>query len=150
MTRFMATLATSVCVAGCAHIDFGAEGLLYYEPTPYLFISRGADCASTATVVVLPGKAKRMNFVPGYGSAELSATLSAGMITTVGQTTDTKVPETLTALAALRTAAGTQTTKDVRSCPAAALFRIVDGEVGKEVPLRPLTGAPSQPFIPPQ
>ena len=42
----------------------------------------------------------------GYGSANLSLAFQSGMLTSVGQTTDTKIPETITALAGMATAAG--------------------------------------------
>lgn len=103
------SLVSSLCifivVTGCAHIDFGGDGLTYYEPKPFLFVIKTKDCVITATIVVVPADKKTMKFISGYGSSDLSITLSNGMITAVGQKTDTKVPETLTSIASLATAA---------------------------------------------
>ncbi len=91
-------------LTGCAHIDFGADGLLYYEPKPYLYIVTAADCSQTAALVSLPGKEKHIKFVSGYGSANLNVKLTDGMISDVGQNADSKIPETITPLAALKAA----------------------------------------------
>ncbi len=92
-------------LSGCAHLDFGEEGLTYYDPKPYLFVTTAKDCKYTATVVTVPGTKKAVKFIPGYGTANLSVTLSNGMITSVGQITDTKIPETITAITGLATTA---------------------------------------------
>ena len=109
-----------ITMAGCAQIDFGNDGLLYYEPVPYLFVSNGADCTSTATLVMLPGEKKHLKFVNGYGSAQLSAELNSGMISKVGQIVDNRVAETVTSLAALRTAAGAAKALTEKPCPPSA------------------------------
>jgi len=136
MNKTMKTICTIVLflLPGCAHIDFGDKGLMYYEMKPYLFVSTTSECVSTATVVSLPAKTQYMKFVSGYGTADLSATLSNGMIVSVGQKTDTKIPETITAVAGLATAAAgvlkaTPTPEKKVECePAARLYSIVDGK----------------------
>jgi len=109
----MRTALTGACVlaafalSGCAHLEFKAykagepeqPGLTYFEPVPYLAVTKGADCKVTVTVLVLPGEKRTLLFRPGYGSADLSASVSNGMLQSVGQKTDTKIPETITALA---------------------------------------------------
>jgi hypothetical protein len=92
-------------LSGCAHLDFGDEGLTFYEPKPYLFVTIKKDCVCTATVLMIPGTKKAVKFKSGYGSANLSVNLKDGMVTTAGQITDTKIPETITAIAGLTTAA---------------------------------------------
>lgn len=132
-------LAVTVC--GCSHIDFGgADGrLTYYDPKPYLLVSITGDCVSTATVLVLPDEKKSLKLIPGYGSAELSVSLSNGMITSVGQKTDTKIPETIGAIAGLATAIGKvgplgaepgkkPQVKPPTCTPASTLFPIVNGK----------------------
>ncbi|MGI9168561.1 MAG: hypothetical protein ACR2FH_00075 [Caulobacteraceae bacterium] len=111
--RTVWTLATSgaaFAVAGCAGLQFngGSRGdaLTFFDPAPYLLVTVTPDCASTASVITLPGAKRSVNFHNGYGSAALSVTLSsAGTLTTVGQTTDTQIPQTLSAVAGLATAA---------------------------------------------
>jgi hypothetical protein len=101
MKRFKFFLLSFLMVvpAGCAGLDFGADrGLIYYTAKPYFFVTTTKDCVTTATVVMLPAEQKVVGFRSGYGTADLSITLSNGMITTVGQKTDTQIPQTITAL----------------------------------------------------
>ena len=121
----MAVALAATALTGCAHIEFGADkGLLYYEPVPYLIVTRGADCTVSATLLMLPGREKHLQLAEGYGSADLKVTLSNGMITEVGQNVDNKVPDTLASLAALRSA-----TFAKQGCagPPAILYPIEDG-----------------------
>jgi len=125
---------------GCSHIDFGGGGLTYYDPKSYLFVSTTKECVSTASVVLLPESKKTLVFKSGYGSSELSVTLTNGMITTVGQKTDTKIPETLTAIASLGTAAlglktRAETDKQIICTPAATLYPIESGVPNWEKPI---------------
>ena len=127
-------------LSGCAHLDFGKEGLTYYDPKPYLFVTTAKDCKYTATVVIVPGTKKAVKFIPGYGTANLSVTLSNGMITNAGQITDTKIPETIGAITGLATAAASMTKAPAiklpdgivpNECtPKALLYPIVSGVVG--------------------
>jgi hypothetical protein len=137
-------LAVTLC--GCARIDFGgADGrLTYYDPKPYLFVSTNKDCITTATVLVLPNEKKSLKFIPGYGSAKLSVNLSNGMITSAGQETDTKIPETISALAEVaKTAGGFMKLQAGTGCPpSAVLFPIENGkpDVTKPIPFEVKTG----------
>lgn len=131
-------LIVSIGISGCAHIDFGGEGMTYYDPKPYLFVSTTKDCVTTATVVVIPEAKKVMKFVPGYGSSSLSATLANGMIASVGQTTDTKIPETITSIASLGTAfksAAAESGKPVACTHTATLYPVVSGIPDKKNPI---------------
>jgi len=83
---------------GCAGIDLGKEGLTYYEPEPYVLVSNLKDCTQTVTPMAIPGTKRSLTFDSGLGSADLSVALSNGMITSIGQKTDPKIPETITAL----------------------------------------------------
>ncbi|HEY2775029.1 MAG TPA: hypothetical protein VGK20_13360 [Candidatus Binatia bacterium] len=145
-------VATALC--GCAGIDFDSTGpgLTYYEPRPYLFVTTTRECVSTATVISIPDRKKTMKFRSGYGSSDLSATFSGGMVTAVGQKVDTKIPETITAVSSLATAAGGlglmeagkpapgSKPKAAECTPAARLYAIENGVPGKEI--RDLLPAP--------
>jgi hypothetical protein len=126
-------------LSGCAHIDFGQDnGLTYYDPKPYFFVSTNKNCMTTATVVVVPETKRTMKFVPGFGSADLSAVLSNGMITSVGQKTDTKLPETITALTALGTAFGIKTAEEAKPAqckPTATLYPVLNGVPDSKQPI---------------
>lgn len=124
---FLVLISTTVFVSGCASIDFNAkdgEGLTYYDPMPYLFVSTTDKCISTATVINVPATKKAMKFSSGYGSSDLSASFANNMIVAIGQKNDSKIPESITSIAALATAtlAGPAVCK-----PSAVLYPLVDG-----------------------
>lgn len=84
----------------------------------------------TSSVVTLPGEPRSVAFRSGYGSANLGVHLSGGMITQVSQNTDTKVPETINAVAGLA-----KTVADLKAAEppcqdkaSVALYPIVDGK----------------------
>jgi hypothetical protein len=136
MRRLVVSFAAVSFLTGCAGLTFGPEStnaLTYYDSRPYLFISTTADCASTATIISVPETKRGVSFNSGYGTADLSITLSGGMITAVGQKTDSKVPETLSSVATLATAVGglaRQTAAREGACPPGArLYNIEKGVV---------------------
>lgn len=106
ITKTILMVAITATISGCAHIEFGkdataGDGLIYFEPQPYLLIQQDKDCVTTASSVMLPGNKKQMIFKTGYGAGGLSASLSNGMIASVGQDSTSGVNETITAVAAL-------------------------------------------------
>jgi hypothetical protein len=78
-------------------------------------------------VVVLPEAKRELRFRSGYGPADLSATLNSAMIASLGQKTDTKVPETFTAIAALGTAFKIAKEGAGQCIPNATLYPITNG-----------------------
>jgi hypothetical protein len=105
-----------------------------------LLVTVTKDCISAASVLSLPGKVRSVSLHSGYGSSALSVSLSNGMITAVGQTVDSKIPETITAVSGLATAAksllvapggGTTTV----CTPVAAIYPIVNGVPDQSKPL---------------
>lgn len=93
-------------LSGCAGLRFGkgegtGDGIVFYDPVPYLLVTYDKDCVPTATPVVLPGKARNVHFEEGYGSASLNVSFSNGMIASAGQVTDVQVPATLSAFTGL-------------------------------------------------
>jgi len=126
----------ALLVSGCAGLVFNPtaqdDALTYYETAPYLFISTSKDCVTTASVVALPGRQRSVSLRSGYGSADLSVGLSSGMITSVGQKTDTKIPETITAVGGLAKnlgvgIAGEAKGKQIICDPVGTLYPIVNG-----------------------
>jgi uncharacterized protein YceK len=140
-------LVVTICLGGCAHLAFydsPREGALtYYEGKPYLFVSVDKNCVSTATIIMLPAKAKSVAFKSGYGSNELSVSMPNGMITSVNQKTDTQIPETITAIGSMasKVAAFAKNGQESlpKDCPASYLYPIENGVPGKE-PLQLTTG----------
>lgn len=136
MKRLVESFAAVSLLTGCAGLTFGPESmnaLTYYDPKPYLFISTTADCVSTATIISVPEAKKGVSFNSGYGTADLSITLSGGMIASVGQKTDSKIPETLSSVATLATAVGglarSAAPQEAACKPSARLYNINNGVV---------------------
>ena len=136
MKRLVESFAAASILTGCAGLTFGPEStdaLTYYDPKPYLFISTAADCVSTATIISVPETKRGVSFKPEYGTADLSVTLNGGMITAVGQKTDSKIPETLSSVATLATAVGglarSAAPQEVACKPSARLYNIDKGVV---------------------
>jgi hypothetical protein len=134
----LACLAVFLLLSGCAHINFDSgKGLTYFDIKPFFLVSTTQDCVTTATVVAIPSGIKHIKFESGYGSADLSATLNNGMIVQVGQKTDTKLPETITAATGLTAVAAPlkeakkAPRKQVICKPEAKLYPIDIGEDGQ-------------------
>ncbi|UGY14553.1 hypothetical protein [Bradyrhizobium septentrionale] len=103
--RIICLVAVGVPLSGCAGLQFNPgpapDALTYNEPIPYFQVTRNGDCTVTGSVVSLPGYERSVAFRNGYGSADLSVNLQNGMIQSVNQKTDSKIPETLTAISSL-------------------------------------------------
>lgn len=134
-------VVTTGFLTGCAGLDFGREGLAYWNSKPYLFVSVDAECKSSATVMAVPADQKFVKFDRGLGSADMSLTFSNGMLVSVGQNTDSKIPETIAAMTNLGTAlAGgaktASTDKEAAACkPTGTLFPINNGVPDLNSPL---------------
>lgn len=130
-------ISTILSLSGCASVNFnaGEDGAVYYEPLPYLFYSRTDKCVTSATVVSLPGKKRHLDFSNGYGSSTLSAEFSNGLLTKIGQTSDSKASETLTSIAGLATAGVLSIDGSAVCTPISVLFPIENGTPNIEKPL---------------
>jgi hypothetical protein len=78
----------------------------YTETIPYLLISKGKDGA-TATIFYLkdPKSAYYAQQHQGWGTANFTMALSNGVLTSYGMQTDSKGPETITAVSSLLSSA---------------------------------------------
>ncbi|MEL6719678.1 MAG: hypothetical protein AAFO82_16725 [Bacteroidota bacterium] len=105
-------------LSSCATVKFydDAElskesGIEFYSAKPYLLVERklAKDIALKSTIIYLPdmGKPKYAKLKPGFGSSDLKLSLSNGIITSYGVTSDSKIPETITALTGVLGATGT-------------------------------------------
>ena len=120
-------------LTGCAHLEFDGDGKVhYYDPVPYLFVATTKECVTTATVVALPGQERRVGFKSGFGSSDLSVGLTNGMLTSVGQKSDSKVPEVITALG---TAAAATMVPKAGCTATAVLYPVTDGKPDLTHPL---------------
>ncbi|MFP1677191.1 hypothetical protein ACLD02_00775 [Alloalcanivorax sp. C16-2] len=133
MRKYMTVLLATV-LSGCASIDFnaGEDGAVYYEPVPYLFYAVTDKCVSSATAVTLPGEKRHLDFKAGYGSSSLSAEFANGLLTKVGQTSDSNISETLTSIGT----AGIIKSEESSACdPKAVLYPIENGVPNLNEPL---------------
>jgi hypothetical protein len=93
-------------VCGCATVHFvdapggkSDKGFLYFPPKPYLLVQNG-DHGTVASLIALPDVSHPMyvKYEPGWGTMDFSFQTEGGMIKQFGEKTDSKGPETLTAL----------------------------------------------------
>jgi len=142
-------LALALLFTGCAHISFHDSnnpgrniGFEYYKPKFYLLVTDDKD-GTKASVVTLPDLTQPRYALlhAGYGSSNLSLAQSNGVLTTVGQAVDTKIPETIAAVSGLATAAAKRATRDADTGkPYAKLYELSnsDGRIYlKEVKFEP-------------
>jgi hypothetical protein len=140
--RMLLLIAVGLFLNGCAGLQFNPtpqpDSLTYNEPVPYFQVIKNQDCTVTGTVVSLPGRARSVAFKNGYGTADLTVNLQNGIITSVNQKTDSKVPETLNAISSLAGVAKRGfRNPDKTPCPAAAtLYPIIDGIPDRRHPIR--------------
>lgn len=117
MRRLLAALAM-IGLSGCASIKFYSTpdmgpksevGLKVYYPKPYLLVARdGTAKVTSVTLIYMPDLANPVyaRTRSGYGSANLTLAFSTGMLTSLGQQTDTKIPESLTSVGGLLSSVG--------------------------------------------
>jgi hypothetical protein len=120
------------------------SGIPIFAPKPYLLVARtgAADKPIEVSVVYLNDPQNVIYAVPrsGIGSADLSLTLADGRLTAFGQTTDTKIPETITSLAGLLTARAEARAAGATGAPGALptapdfeLYEIVQTSAGPQL-----------------
>lgn len=130
------TLLSAFLLASCANVTFHPEapnektadlsrqtGLKYYTAKPYLLIgpTGNKDAPMKAEIISLPDLEHPTYAIyhPGWGSHNFSlAVSSAGILSSYGQTVDSKGPETIAALSGLISSAATMTS--AVKAPAAA------------------------------
>lgn len=130
----IAGILSTIALSGCARFQFGSDtdnAMLYYEPKPYMLVATTKECVTTATVVSVPVTPKYVKLRPGIGANNLNMTLTNGVITSIGQVNDPKMPETTTAITGMLTAAaamGVMAADDAnpaKTCaPSAVLYQV--------------------------
>jgi hypothetical protein len=98
-------------LTGCASLVFSdghrPDGVNYWDPQPFLQITCDDKGNQLMAFAVGPNPNAPRSVRPrsGWGSANLNASFANGLVSQFGQQTDTKIPETITALSGLATAA---------------------------------------------
>jgi hypothetical protein len=133
---FSCSALGSGVMLGCAHVETrkvsGAEdveGVHFYRPAPYLFRAIKED-KCVESIVFLPDPSQEWTMIThsGLGTVNTSATLTDGWnLTQFGDERDSKIPETITAISGLVSAA------------AGAAARAADGAAGCETGVYKLT-----------
>ena len=122
-------IAATLLLGGCAGLRFttadAPNAFVYNAAVPVALVKTAADCSKTVEMLTLPGPPRGVQFKSGFGSAKLNIKLDHNMITEIGQETDTKIPETITALAGAATAIESFSLAPRPACPSVALFQIV-------------------------
>ncbi|MHB1277930.1 MAG: hypothetical protein ACYC1Q_05990 [Bacteroidia bacterium] len=117
-TSFLSIVSLTLILSGCAGVKFYSDkdltkesGIEFYSPEPYLIVERNPakDVSIKMTIVYLPDleNPKYVKVKSGFGSSDLKLVLENGIITSYGITSDSKVPETITAISGLVTGVGT-------------------------------------------
>ncbi len=132
-------IACSCLSSGCARLNFvnnDQDGLQYWETTPYQQVTVAGDCSMTSSTIMIPENKKKVQLKTGFGTPKLTVTIDPanGSISTVGQETDTKTPEKLTAISSLiPTVAGIRgiaENKKTMTCnPSITFYKIKDGVI---------------------
>lgn len=101
----------TLALTGCAPVNFYSDpgltqktGLKYYAVRPYLQVERDqAGTVTKASVIYLPDIAhpQYIAIKDGLGSRKLDIKLTDGSITTLGISSESQLPESIEALAAL-------------------------------------------------
>ncbi|HEX8325703.1 MAG TPA: hypothetical protein VF595_17495 [Tepidisphaeraceae bacterium] len=103
-----ALLLSSLVLSGCAEVtvtrpDTNEKGFLTYTPVPHLLVEKNKEGGPVTKLISLPDTSRPMYIEHGggYGTLDFNFTLENGMLTTFGQKTDSKIPETITGIASL-------------------------------------------------
>lgn len=102
----------ALAITGCATVNFYSNpgltektGLKFYTVKPYLQVEREpqSNAVLKVTVIYLPDLAhpQYLAVKEGLGSKKLDLKLNEGSISTLGISTETKLPESIEALAAM-------------------------------------------------
>jgi hypothetical protein len=115
----LSALGLTVSIVGCAGVivapvkndDVKTEGVRYYQSEPYLLVTKDSVKATySIQLIFLPNynKGYAVRVKSGLGSANGSVKLGNGwQLTEFGGISDTKIPETITALTSLVKEIGT-------------------------------------------
>ncbi|MFN6087595.1 MAG: hypothetical protein ACK47E_02495 [Cyclobacteriaceae bacterium] len=117
-TNLLAILTLTVILSGCATVKFYSDkeltkesGIEFYSPKPYLIVEKNPakDVSMKMSIVYLPdfNNPKYAKLKTGFGSSDLKLSLENGIITSYGITSDSKIPETITAIGGLVSGIGT-------------------------------------------
>jgi hypothetical protein len=109
MKRFCFLTILLFFISGCAGVRIikitpqnpYEEGIRFYAPHPYLWVTKDTSGSLQATIVWLPNKSEEyaIRVKSGIGAIDTKFTLENGWnLTQFGQTMDSKTPELITAL----------------------------------------------------
>ena len=110
---YLALIGLFSSCAGVKFVDHKgneSEGIKFYNSEPYLLVEYNVskDLAIKTSIIYLPDlvNPNYMKVKNGLGSSAATLGLTNGMISSFGLTTDSKIPETITAISGLIPAVG--------------------------------------------
>jgi hypothetical protein len=117
-TNLLTILTLTAILSGCATVKFYSDkeltkesGIEFYSPKPYLIVEKNPakDVSMKMSIIYLPdfNNPKYAKLKPGFGTSDLKLSLENGIITSYGITSDSKIPETITAISGLVGGVGT-------------------------------------------
>lgn len=137
ITKLVGILALvgSLALGGCARIALYDNAALkgpevavkFYYAKPYVLVVQTGEKTVEASIKYLPDLSQPIyaKLNSGFGSANLSLAFENSILTSIGQETDTKIPETIGALTGMATAAAGLKAADLKAAlPAFKLYEI--------------------------
>jgi hypothetical protein len=132
--QFYGVLALAISASACARVEVTrladaktySEGIRFYRPAPYVVTSLEKDVC-THRIVYLPDPDEEylIRVRSGLGTVDAKATLENGWsLTAFGETRDSKIPETITAVGGLLTAVTAKAEQLAPSCRT-GLFKLI-------------------------
>jgi hypothetical protein len=117
-TKISIVVTIALLSSGCAAVRFyndsgltSETGIEFFSPKPYLLVemSPAKDVAIKTTIFYLPdrGNPHYAKLKPGFGTSDLKLSLENGILTSVGLNSDSKIPESVTALSGIISGVGT-------------------------------------------
>lgn len=109
MKRFYLLIVAALLITGCASVEVTKitpenpfkEGIRFYRPHPYLWVTKDKEGNLQGSILWLPNKNEEyiINVKSGIGSVDAKFTLEGGWnLTQFGETRDSKTVDMITAL----------------------------------------------------
>lgn len=108
--HYYGVLALAITTTACARVEVTkladaktySEGIRFYRPVPYLVTSQKDGCTRQIVYLPDPDEEYLIRVLSGYGAVDAKVTLENGWnLTALGETRDSKIPETITAVGGL-------------------------------------------------
>jgi hypothetical protein len=161
MLRTFSLLSASIIlITGCAQVEVTRitpdhpykEGVKFYRPHPYLWVTRDTTGKLQGTIIWLPNKNEEyaITVSNGIGSVDLKYKLADGWnLTEFGEVLDSKFPESITALTgSLKELTGLAVAAPKGGLETGLYSLMFDKVTGLVIEIRPVGVRPSTETVP--